>query len=159
MSNAPRNLKFEVFKTDAKKAEIGNPWGCIIALGIMREDDVVEAWVGSGKMAVVVYQDDGGKPYAHYYTLNAHAAEVRDTFEQNLKVDSKILSLRRPTVGRTLEHLAKLNKDRARRIKAGAPVKHRDKANVTRMMRIGVPHRPRAVIEKGVMTGPEKIAA
>ena len=57
-----------------------------------------------------------------------------------------------PTAGRTLEHRAKLDKVRRERIKAGThTVKPHGKPKISRVMRIGVGHRPKAIIEKNIV--------
>lgn len=140
-------FSFDVRRDDCKSAIIGDPWNCLLARGGRRHPNVLAMYVGSGKDAYVVMTDGrGGEPVAVHYTIKATAARVRDQFDTNKKLKTQPVTLSVPTPGRTLEHRSILGKKRRAEVKDGAEVKKRGKANVRRIHRIGVKHRPRARI-------------
>jgi|GEM_PF-6478032 len=157
---APYKYGVRVYKSDCKKAAIGNPEQCLIALGAKRDKNVEAAFIGSGKDAYLVFRGKPNAPspqmrvaHALHFTIRAMAARVRDFFDTHRGAVTLDIELSAPTPGRTLAHRAKLNKARMERIKAGThEVKKRDKAAATRIMRLGVPHRPKAAIEKNVVS-------
>lgn len=150
---ADHDQYFTVYKTDKKTAEIGDPHECIEAKGLQRMTGVIEAYVGSGKDAIVVYAGRR-KPYALHYVILAKAAKVRDTFDTKGAPATQTLKLSVPTAGRTYAARSILNKRRRSEIKSGngAPVKPVNKPRENRVARLGLPHRPRAHITKQNVT-------
>lgn len=151
---APYDYHIPVFKKDCKKAVIADPYSCLIAMGARRDPLVLAAYLGSGKDAYLVFRETKmRKAHALHFTISASAARVRDHFDTHKGEVRTTVKLNAPTAGRTLEHRSKLNKERARRIKAGEHTpKKRGKPNVTRIHRLGVKHRPRATVEKNEVT-------
>lgn len=151
---APYDYWIPVFKKDCKKAVIGDPHGCLIALGAQRDPLVLGAYIGSGKDAYVVFREtELRRAHALHFTISAAAARVRDYFDTHRGEVKTTVRLSAPTAGRTLAHRSKLNKARHKRIKAGEHVvKKRGKSNKTRIVRLGVKHRPRATVEKNEVT-------
>jgi hypothetical protein len=142
-----------VYRTDCKKAVVGDPYNCLIAIGARRIKHILAAYIGSGKDAYVIMKiGKQSKPVAVHYTINAKASRVRDTFDKAGAPETQVITLSAPTPGRTLAHRSKLGKARNQAIKAGGPVKKRGKPNATRIMRLGVTHRPRAKIERNAVS-------
>jgi hypothetical protein len=154
---APYDRSWVVYKSDRRKAIIGDPWGCLIALGGKRQPDVQEVYIGSGGDAYVIHKPRKGKPaVALHYTIPAQAAKVRDAFDTKNAPSTQIIMLRAPTDGRTLDARAESNKARTAKIKNGThTVKRRGTPAKKRIMTLGVAQRPRARITSfGVDTQP-----
>ena len=149
---------FQVYKSDRRKAVIGDPTCCLIAEGLKHNKDVVAAHIGSGKDAVVVFKGRGRLgEHAKHYVLLAKAERVRDIFDGKGAPKTQYITLSAPTAGRTLAARKAMNRKRQAEIKAGTrDVKRRDAPRKTRMMRLGVSARPRAVVSNGVWTIPDK---
>jgi len=147
----------EVYASDLKKAVTGDPYKCVIALGLMRDKHVLEACIGSGKDGYVIFKADGMHPvdYAMHFTLPANTRRTLDEFDKNKKAKTTIIKLRAPTPGRTLAARSVLGKKRRAAIKAGAPVKKRANVNRPRITRLGVPHRPTPIIKNGAVSFPQ----
>ena len=149
---APYDYPITVFKSDCRKAIIGDPAQCLIALGARRDKLVDAAFIGSGKDAYVIFKATKiRKAYALHFTMNAEASRVRDYFDGHKGATSQMITLSAVTPGRTMDHRSKLGKKRREEIKAGAEVKKRGKQAETRIMRVGMKHRPHAVIESNVV--------
>jgi hypothetical protein len=150
---ADQDFPITIFKSDCRKAKIGNPEQCLIALGARRNKYVIGAWIGSGKDAYVAFRGIRSKPaHVRHFTINAKAARIRDYFDTHKGVTSQIITLSAVTDGRTLAHRSKLNAARLKRIKAGQhTVKPRKNVAKTRIMRLGVAHRPKATIANNVV--------
>lgn len=157
---APYDYWIPIHKKDCKRAIIGDPNGCLIALGAQRDPLVLGAYIGSGKDAYIVFRESAvRKAHALHFTISAAAARVRDYFDTHRGEVKTTVRLSAPTAGRTLSHRSKLNKARYRRIKAGEhTVKRRGKPNATRIVRLGVKHRPRATLVKNEVTIPVREA-
>lgn len=153
---APYDMSFKVWKSDKRKAIIGDPYECIEALGLCRMPNVMEAHVGSGKVAYVVFEKSAGRAFKHAlrFTLKTASQKVRDTFDQRGAPKTQILILSAPTNGQTMLHMRDYAKERARKIKKGeAVVKPRGEKKIkTRFIRLGVNHRPRAVVRSGIVS-------
>jgi hypothetical protein len=150
---APYKYPLTAYKSDCPKATTADPAGCLIALGALRDPAIEAAFIGSGKDAYLCFKKTKlREAYALHFTINAKAARLRDHFDTHKGVMTQTITLSPPTAGRTLEHRAKLGKRRRAEIKAGAPVKKRGKGNKTRIIRLGVPHRPRAKVENNVVS-------
>lgn len=147
---AEYDTSFDVFRADRRKSVIGDPSLCIEAHGLCRMPNVKEAFVGSGKDAYVIYRATAGRPFEHavHFTIPAQASRVRDKFDVDKSVKTQTIKLRAPTRGRTLDHRAKLGRDRRQAIKNGAPVTRRGKQRKTRIVRLGVARRPRAKVSR-----------
>lgn len=157
LTEAEYDMSFNVHKSDRAKAVIGDPWGCLIALGGKRHPDVLEVYIGSGGDAFVIFKGRGGKPpRAVHFTIPAKAAKIRDSFDTKGSPPSQIVMLRAPTKARTLAARSVSNKARKEKIKTGDHVvTPRGTIAKKRIMRLGVAHRPRARISKtGVDTQP-----
>jgi hypothetical protein len=150
-----------VFRSDCKKAVVGDPWNCLIAIGARRTANVIAAYIGASRDAYVIMKfGRTGKPTAFHFIINAKAARIRDAFDTNKNLKSQVIMLSPPTPGRTLDYRATLNKRRRGEVKAGAVVKKQTKKErTTRLTRIGVPLRPRAQIVSNAVTVPAKAAA
>jgi hypothetical protein len=147
------DMAFRVYRADLKTAVIGDPENCVAAKGICRNHNVLYAWVGSGESAYVIFKGrDGEEDYAVHFILRAKAQRVRDTFDLNKQIKSQVLILGAvaPSKARSARYASM--KRRREEIKNGSPVAKREHPGRPRMVRIGVPHRPRAVITKGLVT-------
>lgn len=156
LEEAEVDYSFPVYKTDKRKAVIGDPTQCLIAKGLQHDKNIVAAFIGGGKDAFVVFKGKGRLgEHAKHYVILAKAARVRDTFDQKGAPATQHLTLSAPTAGRTLDAREKMNKRRREEIKNGAPVKHRAPANVPRMTRVDVERRPKPIVDKGEWSIPD----
>jgi hypothetical protein len=148
---------FQIYKSDRRKAKIGDPYRCIEALGLRRNPNVIWAYVGSGADAFVGYEKNGRLPdRAVHYLIPKMSKKVRDQFDIKGSPATQVLWLRVPTKGRTLAARAEFNKQRKSEIKSGKgkPATKRGKQKRRREQVLGIAHRPRATIEKGVVQIP-----
>jgi hypothetical protein len=150
LKEARYNIMFTIYRSDRSKAVQGDPERCIEALGIKHDKDVLHAFVGAGRDAYVVFKATDDEPAtAFHFVIKSQARGVLDNFDKERSVKTQDLRLHRPTKGRTLEARAKMDGDRAKRIKAGEHVpKKTFKPRKRRVDRLGVPNRPRARISK-----------
>jgi isopropylmalate/homocitrate/citramalate synthase len=158
---ADYQLAFEVRRKDRVGAIVGDPKECIEARAMCNNmEGVIEAYIGAGKDAYVVFKATSSRPFIHalHFTIPADAGRVRDRFDMEKALKSQTLMLRPPSKGRTLTHRRQLANERHKAVKAGAPVKKRGTIAKTRITRIGVPLRPRAKIVKGVVSLEEEQA-
>lgn len=141
---------FTVYKSDRRKAVIGDPTGCIEAVGLRRIPNVAFAHIGAGGDAYVGFKDKDSVTgiKVRHFMIPARAAKVRDAFDVKGSPPTQILILKAPTNGRTLSHRSMLGKRRREEIKAGAQPKKRGQQKNKRIHRLGVPLRPRAKIIK-----------
>jgi len=154
---AAYDTAFKVYKTDRRKAVIGDPEKCIEAKGLHRLPNVAFAYIGSGGDAYIGFKDSDSPTgiTVRHFLIPAAAAKVRDAFEVKGSPATQLLILKAPTNGRTLSHRSMLGKRRRDEIKAGAQPKKRGPQKNKRITRLGVPPRPRAKITKGAVSIPE----
>jgi len=151
---APYPMPVTVYKTDRRRAIVGDPYQCLISLGLLRIKGVEEAYVGAGNDAYVCFTETKMRAaYALHFTVNTQSSRVRDYFDTHKGVDTQALQLDPPTAGRTLNARAKANKRRREEVKNGAEVKHRERPYRQREVRLGVARRPRALIERNKVIG------
>lgn len=151
---AEYDMSFKVYRSDRSKAIIGDPRQCIEAKGVCRLPNVLDAYIGSGKDAYVIFAPNRQRKHKHaiHFVIPVSSARVRDAFEIGRNIKSQILLLKAPSNGTTLVHRRKLNARRREEIKNGSPVKKRETLSVTRIQRLGVRHRPKAHIKHGVVS-------
>ncbi|MES2694173.1 MAG: hypothetical protein V4773_11925 [Verrucomicrobiota bacterium] len=154
LEEAQHDYPVMCFKSDCRKAVVSDPEQCLIAKGAARDKAVLGAYIGSGKDAYIIFRGKRGKPaHAVHFTINAKASRIRDQFDKSKAGSTATIILKAPTDGRTLAHRRKLNKDRAERIAAGDHTpRSTGKKYVTRVMKLGLPHRPRAKIKDNVVS-------
>lgn len=149
---AEYSTAFRVYRSDHNKAIIGDPWGCVEALGLRRMPNVVFACIGSGGDAFVGFKDPMSPTgiTVRHFIIKTKAARVRDNFDIKKPPKTQLLQLDAPTEKQTLDYRAKRDKKRRDDIKngVGEPVKPRDKPRKTRFIRLGVSPRPTAKITK-----------
>jgi hypothetical protein len=157
LTEAPFDTAFKVYKTDRRKAVIGDPMNCIEARGLQRLPNVAFAHIGSGGDAYVGYKDSESPTgiMVRHFLIPAAAKKVRDAFEVKGAPPTQVLMLKAPTNGRTLSHRSVLGKKRRDAVKAGAHVKKRGPQKNKRIVRLGVPPRPRAKVVKGEVSLPQ----
>ena len=149
---ADYDTAFKVYKTDRRKAVIGDPTACIEAKGLKRLPNVAFAHIGSGGDAYVGFRDNKSKTgvTVRHFLIPAQAKRVRDAFETKGAPPSQVLMLKAPTNGRTLSHRRKLDKRRRDEIKKGTVVPNKRGPQKNRhITRLGVAQRPRPKIVKG----------
>jgi hypothetical protein len=151
---ADYDTAFKVNKSDRRGAIIGHPKQCIEAKALCRLPNVIEAYIGTGKDAYIVFRNTPSRNFMHalHFTIPASSAKVRDAFDTRQAVASQILWLRQPSKGRTLDHRRKLDRARKKAVKEGARIKKRGKPAKKRIHRLGVDHRPRARILDNVVS-------
>ena len=142
---------FKCYKSDKRKAVIGDPEECIEAKGLCKMPGVVFAHIGSGGDAYVGYKDIKSPTgiTVRHFTIPAESAKVRDTFDKKGSPSTQILWLRAPAQSRTLAARAKMNTAWREKVKNGShsPTKRGPQKN-RRIVRLGVSPRPKAKIEK-----------
>lgn len=151
LEEAAYDMSFKVYRSDRRKAVQSSPQSCVLAKGIARHRDVEDVWIGSGLDAYVVFKETEDKAaHAVHFTIRTTVRKLIDAFDTNKKIQSQIITLSRPTKGRTLSARAKMNARRQKEIAEGAPVRKRAQTpRSSRMDRLGVPHRPTAPISRG----------
>lgn len=150
-------FSIDVHRADCRKAITGDPANCLIALGARRHRNVDAAYIGSSKDAYVIMRYGRSiKAVAVHYTINARTSALRDAFDTNSKLLIQTVTLSPPSPGVTLAHRAKLGKRRREEVKNGALQKKRGPQKTSRVVRLGVPHRPRARIERNNVSLPQK---
>jgi hypothetical protein len=145
------NTAFKVYKSDRRRAVIGDPKACIEALGLKRIPNVIFAHIGSGGDAYVGFKDSESPTgvIVRHFTIPAQSKRVRDMFDVKGSPATQVIMLNAPSNGRTLVHRRRLNKKRHEEIKAGTrQVKKRGSPKKTRIARIGREHRPKPKISK-----------
>ena len=121
----------------------------MLAKGIRRNKDVLDVWVGSGLDAYVVFKEtEDDVAHAEHFTIRTTVRKVIDKFDADRRCQSQVITLSRPTKGRTLAARSKMNSARRAQVKAGAKVKKRATPKSARVQRLGVPHRPRAPVSR-----------
>jgi hypothetical protein len=150
LTEARHDMAFRVYRSDRRKAKKGDPHNCLVALGIKRDRDVIDVFIGSGGDAYVIFKGRAGEEdYAVHFTISRPARKLIDMFDKDRRSATQQVILRKPTDGRTLEARSRLDKDRRRRIKAGThSVKARATPRSSRVVRLGVGSRPRPRISK-----------
>lgn len=149
LKEAKYDMSFKIYKSDRRKAVASDPHSCVLAKGIRRHKDVQDVFVGSGLDAYVVFKATEDDPaHAEHFIIRTSVRKVIDKFDTEKKCESQIITLAKPTQGRTLAARAKMNAARKAEIKAGAKIKTRGPSRARRVDRLGVPHRPRAPIGK-----------
>lgn len=151
LKEAKYDMSFKIYKSDRRKAVPNDPHACVLAKGIRRHKDVKDVYVGSGLDAFVVFKEtEEEEAHAEHFTIRTSVRKVIDKFDTDKKCESQIITLSKPTKGRTLAARAKMNARRKAEIEAGAQVNKRAAVSRRpRVDRLGVPHRPRAPISKG----------
>jgi hypothetical protein len=150
MIEAKYDMAFKVYRSDRRKAKVLDPHDCLLALGILRNRDVIDVFVGAGRDAYVVFRgENGGEPYAVHFVLNRPTKRVIDNFDKDRLAKTQQIILRRPSDGRTLDARNRQDKARKARIKAGTHhVKHRPTPRASRIARLGVGQRPKPRVSK-----------
>src|SRR5262245_58027586 len=95
---APYPLPVTVYKSDRTTATIGNAGECLIAMGLRRMKGVIEANIGSGRDAYVVFAGNKlRKAHALHFKINTQSSRVRDFFDTHKGVETQNLQLDPPT--------------------------------------------------------------
>jgi hypothetical protein len=147
LKEAKYDMSFNVYKSDKRKAVPGDPHSCLVALGILRHPDVLDVHIGSGGDAYVVFKEDEDEPaHAVHFKARAEARRIRDAFDVRGASKTMQITLHKPAKSWRLDHRDKSNKRRQAEIKAGSPIKRRGSPTKSRVVRLGVPHRPRVKV-------------
>ena len=149
---ADYDTAFKCYKSDRRKATIGDPTACIEALGLRRLPNVEFAHIGAGGDAYVGFKDPDSATgiTVRHFVIPAQSKRVRDSFDVKGSPPTQILMLKAPSNGRTISHRRTLNKKRRIAVKAGAPIKKRQKPSKTRITKLGISkNRARAKVEAG----------
>jgi hypothetical protein len=150
LTEAKYDMTFKAFKSDRRRAKPNNPHSCLLALGIRRDRDVLDAYIGSGKDAYIVFKGTDGEPdHAVHFTIGTTTRRIIDAFDVDKKAKTQLVILRKPSGGRTLDHRRALMARRTREIKDGSPVKRRGPQKSRRVGRLGVHSRPRPRVSEG----------
>jgi hypothetical protein len=148
---APFDTAFTVYKSDKRKAIIGDPFNCIAALGMRRMHKVKFAYITSGRDAYVGYEDEDSPTgiTVRHFIVTAETAKIRDLFDSKGSPETKLIMLKAPNEFQKLAYRSVRDKKRRAAVKNGAPVKKRGPQKVKRIDRLGIVPRPRARIENG----------
>lgn len=152
LTEAKYDFAFNIYKSDKKKAVPLSPGECLIACGLKRHRDIIDAFIGSGRDAYVIFKGQGDEPdHAVHFVLRASNRRIIDEFDTNRKALTAKIELTRPPYSWTLNRRRENNERRRKEIETntGAPVKPRGRINKIRVSRLGVKHRPRAKTTRG----------
>jgi hypothetical protein len=84
LSEAKYNMSFKVYRSDRRKARIGDPGQCLLALGIRRDKDVLDVYIGSGRDAYVIFKAQDGEPaHAVHFTIPTTTRRIIDAFDKD----------------------------------------------------------------------------
>jgi hypothetical protein len=149
MKEAKYNVDFKVYRSDRRKAKQGDPACCLLALGILRNRNVLAVYIGSGHDAYVIFKaTDEEEAVAYHFVIRTTAKKMIDAFDNDRSVRTAQITLQAPPPSWTLAGRRKNNARRRAEVKAGSPVKRRGKINKVRITRLGGKHRPRPTITK-----------
>jgi len=154
LTEARYDVAFKVYRSDRSKAISGDPYRCLLALGIKRNRNVKEAYIGSGKDAYVVFGDDDGDDEAVHFLIGTTVRKVLDSFDTDKKAATMQIMLTRPSKSMkiaTRRADGKKHRDKAKAAKKanGGNPPPKKRALTTRPMRLGLAHRPRPNISRG----------
>jgi hypothetical protein len=149
LKEARYDIWFKAYRSDRRKAKRGNPGWCLLALGIRRNKDVLDVYVGAGHDAYVIFKaTEEEEAHAVHFVIRTEAKKVIDAFDKDRTTKTQPIKLQKPPQSWTLAGRRKNNARRRAEIKAGSPVKRRGKIARSRMGRVGVERRQRAIISK-----------
>ncbi len=149
MKEALHDMPFKIYKTDRPRARQNDPHACVLALGVLRDRDVEECYIGSGGDAFVVFKETEDEPMiAWHFKVKAAARRQVLEFDKNKKATSTQIILSKPPKSWKLDHRDKNNARRRKEVKEGARVKHRGPARKSRMMKFGIRGRPRPKVSR-----------
>jgi len=174
MRDADVDYQVQVFKAHNKKAIPQSPTHCVAAKGAVCSKDVYKAYVGSGNEVYLTFYGKGrlGK-HTLRYIARTNLKRVRDLFDQRGSPKTQWVTLGAPTASNSLEAKARrLEKDRkereerkerelAERRTSGHSTSEelerveflarrggQKKKRRSRVERLGVQQRPRAIVNK-----------
>jgi hypothetical protein len=160
LTEARYEMTFKAYRSDRRKAVAGDPGRCLLALGIRRDPQVADVYIGSGKDAYVILKETQEHPaQAVHFTIRTPAKRIRDGWDKDKSAVTQLITLSRPAISQTVEAQRAYTRRRREEIKNGAPVKHRGPNKGHRMTRLGVPHRPRPKISRGGSVSMQEPAA
>ncbi len=149
------NMDVKIFKSDRKNAVPSDPHSCIIAIGMMRLPNVIDAFVGQGKDAYLILLING-KVFAWHFVISTSARKVLDDFDTKGSAKTQTVTLRVPTKALKLAYRRKSNAKRRLEIKLGTgkPVTPRKPRRAARMDRLvhNTTHRERPPIRTEVVS-------
>src|SRR5215472_15054190 len=98
------NIAFRIYKSDRSKAVPGDPHNCLLALGMRRDRNVLDVYIGAGFDAYVVFKGDSERPaQAVHLTIPSRERRKINEFDKARTAATMLITLRRPTAGRTLD--------------------------------------------------------
>jgi len=150
LTEAKYDIAFRIYRSDRRKAKKLDPHNCLLALGIKRDKDVKDVYIGAGLDAYVVFKGMGGEEdHAVHFTIPRPARKAVDAFDKDRTAQTMQVILRKPTAGRTRDARSRMDRDRKRRIKDGTHKVRTRGPGAKRVQRLGVGNRPRPRISKG----------
>jgi hypothetical protein len=149
MKEAKYNVDLKVYRSDRRKAKQGDPGLCLLALGILRNRNVLAVYIGSGHDAYVIFKaTEEEEAMAYHFLVRTTAKKIIDAFDNDRSAKTEKITLQAPPPSWTLAGRRKNNARRRAEIKAGSPIKRRGKIAKVRITRLGGKHRPRPTISK-----------
>jgi len=148
------NMAFTAYRSDRKKAVINDPRNCWAALGIRRDPEVLDVYIGSGRDAYVIFKATPDAPaQAVHFIINTTMRHLIDAFDRDKTARTMTIELMRPSSSEQLSRRTAKAKERYVKTKAKGKAKtetpaQRARTRRSRVQRIGVAHRPRAQISK-----------
>lgn len=145
-----------VFRSDEKKAIVSDPFSCAIALGIKRLAGVIEAYIGTGSHAYIIFKATKDDPaHALHFVIATGAAKIRDEFDKDKKIKTQKVRLLPPSPSQTLAKMAAYSQQWRDEVESGkrTPVS-RGAAKKSRFARLGLVHRPRANVKRNGVSFP-----
>lgn len=153
VKEAQYDMPIKIYKSDKRRAVVGSPEECLLALGAVRNNAVLEAAIGHGGDAFMLMKDDNGNP-SHWlhFKIKAEAQRIRDAFDRDRSARTATIILSKPPKSWTLAHRQASNKRRREEIAAGSPVRRLVNPRRTRVQRLGVRVRPTTRIKINKIT-------
>jgi len=147
LKEARYDMQFKAYRSDRRKAKPGDSGWCLMALGIRRNKDVLDVYIGSGHDAYVIFKETADDPaQAVHFVIRSEARKIVDAFDKDRAAKTQPIELKKPPISWTLARRRENNARRRAEIRNGAVIKRRGKIAKSRMERLGVKHRQRPKI-------------
>src|SRR5690348_4370564 len=104
LAEARYDMSFKAYKSDRKKAVAGDPAYCLLALGIRRDPQVEDVFIGSGKDAYVILKaTHEHSAQAVHFVISTPVKRIVDGFDKDKTARTQPITLSRPPKSQTIE--------------------------------------------------------
>jgi hypothetical protein len=147
---AKHDYAVRCYRTDRSRAIQGDPRKCLLALGAKRNRLVIDCLIGTGRDMYILFEatEESDREWLHFIASTSSRG-VADGFDKDRKASTIIVMLRRPTKSTAKKSASKRHANQYQKRKATGkqPDKTIGAKRITRVKRLGVPHRPMPRIE------------